>query len=51
MKKDQTMSKEIAKGVAKVLETNLKKRANTASCTLWYEPQAPEQLHKYQKVR
>lgn len=50
MKKTETITKEIAKGMAKLLETNLKTKANTASCTLWYEPKAPEQIPKYKRV-
>ena len=46
---ESKMSKTIAKGTAKVLNTFLKTDANAASCFIMYQPKAPKELSKFRK--
>lgn len=49
--KNQKLRKVMTNGVVKVLDNTLKTKANTASCTLWYEPKAPDKLNRFRKER
>ena len=43
--------KNLAKGVAKVLETALKVEANSTSCLFMYQPKTPKKLSKYRRMK
>lgn len=45
------ISKTLASGTKKVLDTVLKVDANSASCFMIYQPKAPEALSRYKKTR
>lgn len=43
--------KNLAKGIAKVLETTLKVEANSTSCFIMYQPKAPKELSQYRRMK
>lgn len=45
------MQKILAKQVAEVLKTVLRKDANTASSLVFYQPKAPAELRRFKKNR
>ncbi|MDO5403266.1 MAG: cyclic lactone autoinducer peptide, partial [Eubacteriales bacterium] len=45
------VSKALATGTKKVLNTVLKADANSASCGMIYQPKAPEALSRFKKTR
>lgn len=49
MMQNKKLKAMVADKVADVLEMNLVKRANAVSCSIWYEPKAPEALSRYRK--
>lgn len=48
---NERLKKVVTGGVVKMLDRTLNTKANTASCTLWYEPKAPEKLTRYRKEK
>lgn len=48
MKKEK-VTKNAAKGVAKVLNSVLRTEANSASCVIAFEPKAPKELSRFKK--
>lgn len=50
MKKNK-VNKIIAKGVASILNTTLHAEANSTSCMIIYQPEAPKELSKYRRVK
>ena len=47
----ERLKKAVTGGMVNVLDKTLKTKANTASCTLWYEPKAPEKLSRYRREK
>lgn len=45
------VKKSMAKGMKAALDIVLRTEANTASCGLMYQPQAPKDLKKYRRKR
>ena len=50
MKKEQ-VTKTVAKGVAKSLNSMLRVEANSASCVIAYQPKAPKELERFRKSK
>lgn len=50
-KDESKTEKNLAKGIAKVLETTLKVEANSTSCFIMYQPKAPKELSKYRRMK